>query len=213
MNERHDALYSRARGVLNQNLKRLWFKVNPYLEKKETLDAHPESPTRFIPPLQSTVLTESLLDKDTLEHRELEIGGFWAFLYSDKWRGHCSVRVTEGQLLETMMATLHQLENDGEVIHKNTHAYARNERERRGCYRLANQEGCDTVQETLLLEFTYYGRRKPRSPNSTSDSSSCYPGNGSTTSTTWPTPSPSCPSSTETYTAFTNYTADSPKSQ
>lgn len=74
MNDRHDALYRRARGVLNQNIKRLWFKVNPYLEKKDTLDAHPESPTRFIQPLQSTVLSERLLEQESREHRDLEIG-------------------------------------------------------------------------------------------------------------------------------------------
>lgn len=200
MNERHDALYNRARGVLNQNIKRLWFKVNPYLEKKDTLDAHPESPTRFIQPLQSTVLSESLLNHETREHKELDIGGFWDFLYSDKWSGHCSIRVMEGQLLETMVAVLHVLEGDGEVIHKKTHAYARNERERRGCYRLANQEGCDTVQEILLLEFTYYGRRKPRSLQTTFNSSSGYPGNSSgTTTTTWGSATPSCPSSNEAY--------------
>ncbi|XP_060082237.1 uncharacterized protein LOC132561567 [Ylistrum balloti] len=211
MNERHDALYNRARGVLNQNIKRLWFMVNPYLEKKDTLDAHPESPTRFIQPLQSTVLSESLLNHETQEHKQLEIDGFWDFLFSDKWRGHCSVRVMEGQLLETMMAVLHVLERDGEVIHKKTHAYARNERERRGCYRLANQEGCDTVQEILLLEFTYYGRRKPRPSQCTSDSSSGYPGNGSTT-TTWPCASPSCPSGNEMLTSVPTF-ADTPKPQ
>lgn len=75
MNVRHDELYGRARVVLNQNIKRLWFKVNPYLEKNDELEIQPESPSKFIEPLQSAVVSEGLSkDEYSHEHRDISIG-------------------------------------------------------------------------------------------------------------------------------------------
>lgn len=82
-NEKHDALYSSARVVLNSNVKRLWFNVNPFLEKKPTLTGTPEPPSKFIQPLQSTLVCEKYLQDCSCGNIDIQIGKV-------KCVGHCS---------------------------------------------------------------------------------------------------------------------------
>jgi len=42
--------------------------------------------------------------------------------------------------MDNLLTTLHVLVKEGDVVKHKTFAYARNQRERRGCYKLANQK-------------------------------------------------------------------------
>ncbi|XP_062619006.1 uncharacterized protein LOC134280573 [Saccostrea cucullata] len=178
--ERHDLFYSQARNVLNYNVKRLWFKINPFLEKKKKDET---DPSEFIQPHQSTVLCEKLSFSGDIDRKEqeLQVGEFWDYLYSDKWEHGCSIRILEGQLFDLLQTKLHILLKKHMIVHHRTFAFARNRREKRGCYKLANEKGCGEIEEILLLEFIYYGRRvEPiRQYGSTCSS---YPGTSTTTS-------------------------------
>ena len=78
--EQHDILYSRARVVLNHNVKRLWFKINPFLERKRTLKGKPELETKFVQPLQSAVLCEKFFvgegDQSARDSRNIPLGNY-----------------------------------------------------------------------------------------------------------------------------------------
>ncbi|KAK3090507.1 hypothetical protein FSP39_012371 [Pinctada imbricata] len=183
--EKQDILYSRARAVLNHNVKRLWFKINPFLERKKTLKGKPEYETKFVQPLKSALLCENYIinqgDESARDSRNVPMEKFWDFLYSDEWSNGCAIRVLEGELMEELMYWLHVCVQDKSVATHKTFAFARNKRERRGCYKLANQKGCVEIEETLLIEFTYYGN--PVEPPSSSDiGSSCYKDSTSTSS-------------------------------
>ncbi|XP_061182056.1 uncharacterized protein LOC133190434 [Saccostrea echinata] len=186
--ERHDLFYSQARNVLNYNVKRLWFKINPFLEKKKKDET---DPSEFIQPQQSTVLCEKLSFSGDIDRKEqeLQVGEFWDYLYSDKWEHGCSIRILEGQLFDLLQTKLHILLKKQMIVHHRTFAFARNKREKRGCYKLANEKGCGEIEEILLLEFIYYGRRvEPiRQYGSTCSS---YPGISTTTSGITPQRSP-----------------------
>ena len=56
--DKQDLFYSQARNVLNYNVKRLWFKINPFIETKSKDEN--DLPNKFIQPQQSTVLCEKL---------------------------------------------------------------------------------------------------------------------------------------------------------
>ncbi|VDI37904.1 Hypothetical predicted protein [Mytilus galloprovincialis] len=161
-NEVHDVLFSKARVVLNNNVKRLWFKINPFLERKDTLKgfSQPEQLSKFVKLLQSSVGCEQYFSDELTTFQDVTVEEFWDFLYSDKWSHGCSIRILEGQLLDYLITALYVLEKTNIIGHHNTFAFARNQRERRGCYKLSNEEkGCTLIEETLLLEFTYYGRK------------------------------------------------------
>lgn len=170
-NEVHDVLFSKARVVLNNNVKRLWFKINPFLERKDTLKgfSQPEQLSKFVKLLQSSVGCEQYFSDELTTFQDVTIEEFWDFLYSDKWSHGCSIRILEGQLLDYLITALYVLEKTNIIGHHNTFAFARNKRERRACYKLSNEEkGCRIIEETLLLEFTYYGRKTEKKSKDTS---------------------------------------------
>ncbi|XP_052071143.1 uncharacterized protein LOC127709581 [Mytilus californianus] len=169
-NEVHDVLFSKARVVLNNNVKRLWFKINPFLERKDTLKgfSQPEQLSKFVKLLQSSVGCEQYFSDELTTFHDVTIEEFWDFLYSDKWSHGCSIRILEGQLLDYLITALYVLEKTNIIGHHNTFAFARNQRERRACYKLSNEEkGCRIIEETLLLEFTYYGRKTEKKSKDT----------------------------------------------
>lgn len=71
---------------------------------------------------------------------------FWDFLYSDKWSYGCSLRILDGQLLDYLITALYVLEQSGIVGQHTTFAFARNQRERRGCYKVSNSEKVLTIK-------------------------------------------------------------------
>ena len=75
-NELHDVHFSKARVVLNNNVKRLWFKINPFLERKETLQnfSHPEKLSKFVRLLQSSVVCEQYFRDETNTFQDVTIG-------------------------------------------------------------------------------------------------------------------------------------------
>nr|KAG5713925.1 hypothetical protein BaRGS_024552 [Batillaria attramentaria] len=52
--------------------------------------------------------------------------GFWEFLYSDRWKETCLLRVLEGELLDNLLAALYLLQRDHDVISYVTIAYIEN---------------------------------------------------------------------------------------
>lgn len=82
--EKQDIFYSQARNVLNYSVKRLWFKINPFLETKSK-NEH-DLPNKFIQPQQSTVLCEKLSFSGHIDRREqgVPVGKSFKSLYSNQ---------------------------------------------------------------------------------------------------------------------------------
>ncbi|KAL5019037.1 hypothetical protein ScPMuIL_004759 [Solemya velum] len=161
--QRHDILYHCARNVLNQNIKRVFFKLNPFLERTDKPPEENPSEikvdipnTKFVLPLQSLVTCEQYFFDEVLFWREFTNDEFWRFLFSEDWKMGFSLRVFEGQLLDNLLMVLHVLEREGAVNRCRTFAYARNSRKRPGCYKFSTEPLQESIEETLLLEFNYY---------------------------------------------------------
>lgn len=75
-NEVHDVLFSKARVVLNNNVKRLWFKINPFLERKDTLKgfSQPEQLSKFVKLLQSSVGCEQYFSDELTTFQDVTVG-------------------------------------------------------------------------------------------------------------------------------------------
>lgn len=82
--EKQDIFYSQARNVLNYSVKRLWFKINPFLETKSK-NEH-DLPNKFIQPQQSTVLCEKLSFSGHIDRREqgVPVGKSFKSQYSNQ---------------------------------------------------------------------------------------------------------------------------------
>ena len=67
-------------------------------------------------------------------------GMFFPYLYSNTWEDGISVRILEGQLFDQLLLSLYKLEKEGTIVRHKTYAFARNQRPRTGCYKLADKE-------------------------------------------------------------------------
>lgn len=68
--DRHDILYNQARNLLNYDVKKVWFDIDPYFERRERDDQ--ELPN--FEPRQSTILSEKLEFTGRIERNELQAG-------------------------------------------------------------------------------------------------------------------------------------------
>jgi hypothetical protein len=80
--EKHDVLFSKARYFLNQrHIKRPWFNLNPFLEKTdEDIDLENFLPgeSKYIQPLESLVLCESVHSEKPVDTKEISLGKFFS---------------------------------------------------------------------------------------------------------------------------------------
>lgn len=70
----------------------------------------------------------------------LSTDDFFKYLYSNEWNAGCSLRVSNGQLLDELLLGLYRMESQGRTVRHSTYAIAKNNRPRHGCYKLANKE-------------------------------------------------------------------------
>ncbi|XP_067673809.1 uncharacterized protein [Haliotis asinina] len=159
----HKRLYGRARTVFGCRVKRVWFQLNPFLERTKVKDDEHgvyQPSSKFVLPLQSIVLCEDINSDADPGWQEISAASFWDYLYSNSWGEECSLRVMDGELLEMLLTTLFAMERDQEVVSHNTFAYTTNTRVNHACFKSEEAKKKEhVINETLLIDFTYYGRR------------------------------------------------------
>lgn len=73
----HDILFSKARVALNYNAKRLWFRINPVVNKKDTINHsdYPTKPSTFVKEsLQSSVFCEQYFTDESSTFQDVTVG-------------------------------------------------------------------------------------------------------------------------------------------
>ncbi|XP_046575448.1 uncharacterized protein LOC124283436 [Haliotis rubra] len=159
----HKLFYGRARTVFGCRVKRVWFQLNPFLERTKVKDDEHgvyQPSSKFVLPLQSIVLCEDMNSDADPGWQEISAASFWDYLYSNSWGEECSLRVMDGELLELLLTTLFAMDRDQEVASHNTFAYTTNTRVNHAYFKSAEAKKKEHfINETLLIDFTYYGRR------------------------------------------------------
>ncbi|ESO84175.1 hypothetical protein LOTGIDRAFT_229644 [Lottia gigantea] len=153
-------LYERACSVFQRRVKQVYFQLNPFLERTNLKDEEAECyqpSSKFVIPLSSIVVCEQFDSDEALDWKVLNPEEFWEYLYSDGWADDCSLRVLEGELLELLKTILCVLEKNEEVTSHNTFAYAKNKRRVHRCYVNSQDAKEEFTDQTLLVEFIYYG--------------------------------------------------------
>ncbi|XP_046379539.2 uncharacterized protein LOC124151223 [Haliotis rufescens] len=170
--------YGKARTVFGCRVKRVWFRLNPFLERTKVKDGEHgvyQASSRFVLPLQSIVLCEDMNSEADPGWQEISAASFWDYLYSNSWGEECSLRVMNGELLELLLTTLFSMERDQELASHNTFVYTTNTRVKHACFRFDDaQKKEDVIHENLMIDFTYYGRR-PRPMEVDLSGSTAYP--------------------------------------
>ncbi|KAK7508081.1 hypothetical protein BaRGS_00001046 [Batillaria attramentaria] len=98
---------------------------------------------------------------------ELSTEGFWEFLYSDRWKETCLLRVLEGELLDNLLAALYLLQRDHDVISYVTIAYIENKYQKMpplACVRVVwlepdLEDPNATGVEQVLVELDYFSHQ------------------------------------------------------
>ncbi|KAL3877505.1 hypothetical protein ACJMK2_035204 [Sinanodonta woodiana] len=170
MHSRQDILYSRARQIMQQRYtqKRPWFDMAQCLEQTDadgysSTSLHEDKNMRTI---ESLVICENYFSTKPIEIKKLSTDQFWDYLYSGEWDGANSIRVLRGELLRLLMHCVVYLQRQEKIVAHTTFAYAKNILPITGCcYRNKDMEPTESIQETILIEFTNFGRLMKPLPN------------------------------------------------
>ncbi|KAL4240721.1 hypothetical protein ACF0H5_001509 [Mactra antiquata] len=139
-------------------------------------------------PLQSLVIVENYFQDKPLLTKEFTTREFWDFLFSDNWSDGYSVRVFVGQLQHLLSSCLVSMRQTGHVVQHSTVAYAKNLRQKYSVNELTQEETVYAgLEETLLLEFVYYGMTHVKKPTIriSSESTAGYPERSTTHSSSF----------------------------
>ncbi|KAH3863715.1 hypothetical protein DPMN_026705 [Dreissena polymorpha] len=191
LNEKHNILYSRARTNVNQrHIQKPWFDLNPFLDREDhtavSLERYRPEDDEGLLPLQSLVIVEDYSSDKPHYGKEFKIDEFWEHLFSKDWNNGYSLRVLEGRLQDLLITCLVTLIHGDRVTQHSTMAYAKNRRQRNSIYKPSQKKPeLKPYEETLLLEFIYYGRVMKSNAHETEASSDGYPNVTTCSATTY----------------------------